>query len=332
MLENRGNRLRFYKLTGYGLVFATLLSMFLFVEKRRKLYTGKEKPSKYFIKDLNIDSIDEIIIDGGVEIQSALLKKKNGIWQVAKEGVAVNKAADTKTIVSFLSSLKQAKVLDRIAVKPAFLEKYMLTEKDGGVITLKSSGETISHFILGFNDTVAETAFVRILGSSRVLKLDKSVIVHLLEKASWVDTSVFGVLPEEISEVSLGFDGTAIVFRLAALPEGALKARWYMYPGEKKVNPGRVGSLLLRISHLKTSGVPGFGKPEYFLNPPLKIEVKLKNGRTIHVLFGSRIKDKYWVRRENDMGIFLVEKHHFNAFTYPVNYYLYVLDGQKGTL
>lgn len=315
-------RLKQYKTMSYLLVFVGLVSFFMFFRETKKVYTDKEKPSKHFLPNLNIEKIDSINIGGGRDVSSATLKKDNGIWEIVREGDFSGRTAKQNRIHNFLVALRDAKVIDKITAKQSLFKKFQLNRGDGSEITLNSKGKEVSHFILGANNTIAKTAIARKWKEKWVLKIDKAPIVHLFNTSDWVEKKIFNVNRENITDIELAFGKSLIHFRLSDGPKSS-NSRWKT-DNDKSVLPRKINTLLVRISDLSTARMPQEEelRKANFQNSPLTVRVTTKTGEIIKVTFGNQTKDNYLVRREIGKNIFLVDKRQFKPFTYPIERYL----------
>jgi len=316
-------RLKQYKTISYLLVFAVLVSLFMFSRDTKKTYTGKEKPSKYFIPNLDIKQVDEINIAGGRDVSSARLEKNDGIWAITKDGDFVGRAANRSRVEDFLAALRDATVIDKVTAKQRLFKKFQLNRGDGSEITLSSKGRELAHFILGINNTIAKTAIVRRWKDKWVLKIDKAPVVHLFNTSAWVGKKIFDVKKSAIVDIELVFGKSLIHFRRSGESVSG-SALWKVNDIKKYVLPGKINTLLVRISDLSTPRMPKEEelREANFKGSPLKIKVVTETGRIIQVTFGNETKGNYLVKREEDKNIFFVDKRQFKPFTYPPELYL----------
>lgn len=232
-------------------------------------------------------------------------EEDKGRWELVKP---VRYKADKYASDSVLEKLEGLEFGDLVSEQKAKHAEYEVDDKAGIRVQVSAGKQMVADFYLG--KVMNQFTMFRLKGKDAVYQAVGSLrMVFEREMKNWRDRTIFDFKQEQARKLELtGKDG-AIVFSREAHDKP-----WKVEASPVKIDQldtAAVDSLLTGLYSLSafdfadniTQEKAGLDKPSAF------IQVNMDKGKYLKLLVGQRKDDTWWVRREDAMQVFTLQKN-----------------------
>ncbi len=259
----------------------------------------------------------EIIIQKPSE--TLVLKFSEGKWLLGDDAYP----ADGAEITAIIRKVKEVEIVDRVS-SGANYALYDLTPDKAVAVTVKSNGEQLRKLLVGKTSSTRRHTYMRVNDSADVMLVSGSFDYEFGKSIDDLrDRTVVNIARDKVDGIVFKYKGRNISFvkdkasatgepqkqqaRDLKEPAGS-SDRWKIAgPGEKRVKPESMDSLLSVLSPLKAVGFMQNDKTR--LKNPLGTVIITENGRNIVLsLYQVNADKRYPITSSDSPYVFLADE------------------------